>query len=1271
VQVPGKLGLNFLGRNDMFTTFFTSQRRLSAHVLTLLLSSVCLCTDVAAQTPSVISSSAAALPHPSGWGQIWNSAIDSEGDFVVLDWVNYGIYEFPANGGPATTVAAPGQLISGSTGNFWDLGIGIDKNDRIFTGANFLGQEGLFSAPYDPATGTWDISTYTETAEDAVNQSYFQSAAITAFPNATTLVIGDEDGTTGIFTVTYDPVTLKFATPQYVITGMQKRARSIAVDAAGNIYFYEDGGAQGVLRIPAGTTGLTSESALIRVDPNLNNIQGVTVDATGNVYVADQSAGVFLVPNESGTPNPAHAVLLTPAQAQGTPSLDQARGILYVPTAGWNGFMDVVKIYLNRVELGAAAVGATSATAGTVYYSFSATTTPHSFVIEEAGSTGDFTVTTGGTCVADTAYVASNSCTLNVNLTPHTAGDVSATLAMLDANGNVLATTILHGVGQGSSIVIAPGTESAIGSGLQTPSQVATDASGNIYVADSGLGKVLVYAKGSGSTTSPVSIGTGLTAPTGVATDGTGDVFIADSGKVVEVPYGQGGLNAAGQVLLKSGLGTNLKLSVDGTGDVFVADPDNQRVVKLSNIASFGIIGVKETDIAGFNQLSAIAADGSGDLFVANGQNLIETSPFGVQTTVLNTLAAANGLAVDASGAVYITSSNETVRIPNQGGTLNAANQTTLAMSAAQPTSVAVDSMGNVYVTDAKTEDVDYINANGFLNLGTLASGTVTSTGSFTIFNDGNASLNIAGFSSTADFSAASSTCVGTPVAVGAECSAIVTFSPGPGDQGNLSGQLLVQSDTSNAPIGINVVGTGATLAASTSTITLTAPTVTNAPVVVKVVSTSGTGPVPTGNATVTVTGNGLNPVTLTQPLVNGTVTFNETTISAGSYTFTVSYGGDRVYGTSTASTNATLGAGAVMLIQPPASSVPTYVLSSGTGSQPPFDGSQQAYYYNYPAVVKTANGAPLLGVPIFNGKVQTGTDYGNVTYQISGGGAACTGSSSVISVNADGTAPFPTNCLNINTSNNQIPNVTTSYTITPMYTGNTDSNYGAVMGTPFTVIAIRNPSVMISSNPGSLIVAAGSATTATLTLTSLLGYGVTGVSGTLNNYSLPVELGCDALPAHATCSFSYPNPDPSDANSVDVTPTAPGQVVMTINTNVPVGTTTAALRRSPTAFAAIFGLSCLGLAFGRKKTLRASLSRVICLPLFCGTVVCLSSCSTANITPNPVLTTPKGTYTITVTAKQTGSITVPNPTTGGAPLPVYGNGNQMSIPFTMMVTVQ
>ncbi len=1250
----------------MFTTSFTSLRRLSGHLLTLLLSSVSLC---AAQTPLVVSSSPVAVPHNETYGAPWQNAVSNRGDFVIFDFKTSGTYQFPGNGGPEITLAAPSVI----AGGFTDSGIAIDpRNNDIYLNNNFNG--GLLKFPYDAATGAWDLPSVVVASGLSGNLggscgNYFQSAGLAINDNGIMAVATENGCGVEIFTVPID-ASGTFGAATAIVSNMKQRAKTLAIDDAGNISFNEDsGGITGAAFIPTGTTGLTSDAGLARIDPGLGNLQGVATDRAGNVYVADGSAGVYLVPFVLGVPNPAQAILLTTAPAQGNASIDQAHGILFLPTSNWNGFKDVVKIYLNRVELGAAAVGSTSATPATVYYSFSGAVTPNSFAIEEAGSAGDFAVASGGTCSTGSPYAANSSCTVNVNFTPRTVGGVSATLAMLDASGNVLARTILHGVGQGSSVVITPATESAIGSGLKTPSQIATDASANVYIADSGLGKVLQYAKGSGTTATPVSIGTGLTAPTGVAVDGAGDVFIADSGNVLEVPYGPSGLNAAGQVTLKTGLGTNLKLAVDGAGDVFVADPDNQRVANLRSL----ITGTTEIDITGFNQLSAIATDGSGNLFIANGQNLIEVSPLGVQTTVLNSLVGANGLAIDPSGAVYVTSSGETLRIPNLSGTLSTTNQIALSTGVTQPTSVSVDSVGNVYVTDAKAEDVDFINANGFLNLGTLASRTSTSTGTATIIDDGNAPLNVTGFSSTPDFSATSNSCVGSPVAVGAECSATVTFSPGPGDQGNLSGQLLVQSDASNTPIGISVIGVGATLSASTSTITVTSPTVTNASAVVKVTSTSGTGPTPTGNVTVTVTGNGLpKPITITQPLSNGTVTVNETALSVGPYTFAVNYGGDNQYGTSTASTKATVTAGALLLIQPPTSSVPTYVLSSATGSQEPYDGSQQTYYYNYPLVVKTANGAPLLGVPVFNGAVQTGMDYGHVTYQVSGGSPACTGTGSVININADGTTPLPTNCLNINTSNNQIPNIATSYTITPVYSGNTDPNYGPVTGTPFTVIAIRNPSVMISSNSGSVNVAVGSSTTATLTLTSLLGYGVTGVNGNLNNYSLPVELECDALPAHASCSFSYPNPDPSDANSVAVTPTAPGKVVMTINTNVPVGTTTASLRgQSPIAFAAMFGLGLLGLAFGKKKALRVSLMRVICLLIFSGTVAGLCSCSTANISTPPVLTTPKGTYTITVTAKQTGSKTVPNPVIGGAPISVFGNGNQMSMPFSMSVTIQ
>ena len=92
-----------------------------------------------------------------------------------------------------------------------------------------------------------------------------------------------------------------------------------------------------------------------------------------------------------------------------------------------------------------------------------------------------------------------------------------------------------------------------------------------------------MYAKGSSTAT---KVGTGLTSPTGVAVDGAGDVFIADggSGTVVEVPNGPNGLMAGAQVTLKSGLGTNLKLAADSNNDLYISDPSNGRVVKLSNV---------------------------------------------------------------------------------------------------------------------------------------------------------------------------------------------------------------------------------------------------------------------------------------------------------------------------------------------------------------------------------------------------------------------------------------------------------------------------------------------------------------------------------------------------------------------------------------------------------------------------------------------------------------------------------------------------------------
>jgi hypothetical protein len=1315
----------------MFTKSFTSPRRLSAYVLTLLLVCVSLSHRAEAQatTPLVTGSFAPSLMPPSGLGTVYQTALDSYGDLVFVDYANGGVYEYPVNGGAVITLAPAGSL-----GGYDNPGLVIGANNDLYLGANY--NNCLLRFPYDTTTKTWDglatVTVANTTADICPNSGsgtspyifaqygltvsgatpayagYYQPWALALDPN-NNLIINAQNSGNFIFSlgVTGTGSASAHGTGAMILGAMGARAQSITEDKFGNIYFVEETDQKaplpGVLMIPAGSAELTTDVGLTRVDPNLPAVTGVTTDASGNLYISDSTDGVFMVPNPAGTPQTAAAVLLTPLPAYGQVSVDLTRGIVYVPTQA-SGVEAIAKVTFNAAELGSTPAGTAAATSQSVLFGFNGAATPTSFVIQEAGTPRpDFTIATGGTCTALTAYAAQSGCSVNVTLSPHAVGNVSATLLAVGGTTGVLGSLTLEGTGTGSAVQVLPGSQSLIGAGLKTPSQLAVDASGNTYVADSGLGAVEYYPKGSGAVVATNTVGTGLTAPTGVAVDGGGDVYIADSGNVIEVPTGAGVLKANGQqVTVKSGLGKNLKLATDGFGDLYISDPDNHRVVKLASVGeTLGLLGQTETDLGGFNAPSAIAVDASGNLYVADGSNLFEVTPAGTQTTLLTTLSNATGLAVDPSGAVYVAMPGGTLRIPAQTPPWSAANATTIASSVSAPTSVAIDSVENVYVTDATAEDVDFVGASASTNFGTLTSTTGMQTGNYTILDAGNATLNITGFSSTPDYSATANTCTG-PIAVGASCTATVTFNPGPGDQGPLAGQVLVQSDAANAPVGVNVTGVGAALAASTTVVTVSNATVDGAPAAVSVSSTAKGGAAPTGLVTLTITGANLKaPVIVTGTLANGAVTLTPPQLPAGAYTYSVAYQGDRVYGSSTATAQVTVAVGVVMVVQPTAAAVQAadsaypLVLATGQGASEPYDGSVVPYEYTYPVQVIATDKVALIGQPVYtttNGVTKlTATNYGSVTYA----GASVPGCAPV-PVAADGTAPFSTSCFSINTSNNAIPDLETAYTITPMYSpvgtgaslGYTNPNYAPATGTAISFTALRNPVVQISSNPSSLTVAAGSTTTATLTLTSVLGYGFGGYGALLNNYSLPVQLACDGLPAYATCTFSYPTPDPSDPNSVDVGPVAgtvisgttactkaqgcfgPGTVIMTINTNIPTGI--ASLRRGSgqTVFAAMFGLGLLGFAFGdRKKRLRGRLPVLFSLLLCCALMAGVSGCSTTQLgTTASGNVSPGGKYTVLVTAKQVGSQVINN---SGVTSTVYGNSNQVSLPFTMTVTVQ
>jgi hypothetical protein len=1290
--------MGILGRKIMATMSFTVLRRYAGIVFTLLLSSACLSVGAAGQqgsSPLVTSSVVKALSNPPTYGTVWSTAVTSNGDFVLYDFENGAVYQYPAGSAtPITVFPTPfGGLYANS-------GLAVDPWNNLWLDNNFT-NDGIQRVPWNPATNMWN-TTAISIFKTPLNGGDIQTAAFAINPSGM-FAMATENGvpTTGVFEMNVDS-SGNLTNLQTIIEKVSNVIETLSIDNAGNIYLVEqvngNGGLPGVFMVPVGTTGLANETTApaVRVDPLaagssptsptylLSNITGTAVDAAGNLYIGDSVAGVLMVPNESGTLNPADWVMISPIPAAGQIGIDQTRETLYIPTTQvvLNGsVVDVVAVGLGNGELGSSPVGTQSTTPTTVFYSFTGAVTPARFVIEEDGvATPDFTVVSGGTCAAKTTYPiaatasasAVNSCTLNVALNPQHVGSVSAQLLMQTAqtatvNGastttyTTVATTALNGAGLAGAIEATPVLESAIGGSLKTPSQITTDTMGNVYVADAGYPSVMEYPAGSGTAATPVTIGTGLTAPTGVAVDGNGDVFIADSSNVYEVPFGPTALNAAGQLTLVSGLGANLRLAADGLGHLYVADPANARVVDLSNLnGSLGSFGQSEVFLTtGFTAPSDVAVDSSNNLYVIDGANLFEISN-GVQTTLLSTLDNATGVAVDPSGALYVSSKGGTVRVPDVGGTLIPANQTPIATSVTNPTAVAIDNIENVYLTDATAENIHVVSASGSLSFPNVPPAASLDA---TITNDGNAPLTVTGYTSSnpADYTASDVSCIGSPVASGNACQVDVTLNPGAGQQGTLTGQIGIQSTAANAPVVVNATGMGSSLAASVSSISVgSSAQVVNTQVTVTVKSQSGTG-VPTGDVTVSFPTTTGTMGTVTGTLANGTATLTLSPVAAGSDTFSVAYGGDRTYGTSTATTTGAVVQSASNLTLPTPLPYLPYVLEADGAT--PFDGSADYWEYNFTVSVTAAAGIPT----------------GTVTF-MDGSSVACPANAgAAVPTLVAGQATFATNCLPMPANVTYTP-ILSVHTITPVYSG--DANYLGFTGQPITFDVVRSPAVLITSSPASLTLPSGSSSvSANLTLTSILGYGFAGASQEDNNYTLPVTLACDNLPPNSTCSFTYPNPDPNIPTAVDIPCTGttaaadnclPGSVTVTINTNMPpAGTTNTSKNVQPRSFtfAALFGFGIVGLFFRRKAWRKAYPLLTICFTILGGALMasCLSACSTSSLSAPVVLTTPSGTYAVTITAQQVGTQVI---TQAGVPITIYGSQNQVSVPFTINVTV-
>jgi sugar lactone lactonase YvrE len=482
---------------------------------------------------------------------------------------------------------------------------------------------------------------------------------------------------------------------------------AVAVDAAGNLFIADTNNnrirkvtaATGIITTIAGNgnTGYNGDGPAIGA--SLYSPDGVAVDASGNVYISDQyNYRVRKV-------NPATGIISTVA-GTGTAGFSGEAGPaisakIYLPVGlavDASGNLYFADYYNDRIRKVTVATGIITTVAG-------------------SASSGTFGGDGGDATAAQIARPTA------------VALDSSGSLYIADMSnqrvrkvGVPVATRVLSTpAGNGSTPYNGEGP--AIGAALNTPDGVATDSSGNIYIADLYHDRIR-----------KVTIATGVistVAGTGVA-GYSGENGPATSARIYN-PHG---------------------MAVDSAGNFYFGDYYNSRVRKvtaatglITTVAGSGTYGsLGDGGLATAAQLSyptAVAVDAAGNLYIADSNNH-RIRKVAVGTAVITTIAGTGaagvggdgglatlaqlndpqGVAVDAAGNVYIGDTNNhrirkitaaTGIISTYAGTGSQgyegeAGPATSALFR-YPTGLAVDGAGNLYIADYYNHRIRRISA--------------------------------------------------------------------------------------------------------------------------------------------------------------------------------------------------------------------------------------------------------------------------------------------------------------------------------------------------------------------------------------------------------------------------------------------------------------------------------------------------------------------------------------------------------------------------------
>lgn len=475
--------------------------------------------------------------------------------------------------------------------------------------------------------------------------------------------------------------------------------KGMAVDAAGNLYFAEQGNnrvrrisVEGTISTVAGSGGSGFGNGGYSGDggpatsAKLWSPMGVALDAAGNLYIADFSNSVIRKVDVRGVITTVAGKGMVAFSGNSTPAANASfGGTTDVAVDSSANFYIADRSGGRIVKVDSRNTATTLAGNGSFKFG------------GEGGRSTSANLNVPNGVVADGAgnvYLA-DSFNHRIRFV-NAAGQISTVAGAADSTG----------LGDGG-----PATSARV----KIPFAAALDGAGNMYIADpednrvrkvDSRGTITTLAGqgtfGFGGDGGPASAAL-LDFPTGVAVDSNGNVYIADRENhrirrvtpagIITTVAGSGRIGFAGDGGFAIDASFNLPhgVAVDAAGNIYIADLFNHRIRKvdtsgiISTVAGNGIAGFAGdgglATSALLNSPQGVAVDRVRNLYIADTQNhrVRRVNPSGIITTVAGNgsasflgdggpatdaaLSSPAGLATDATGNLFIADSgNDRIR---------------------------------------------------------------------------------------------------------------------------------------------------------------------------------------------------------------------------------------------------------------------------------------------------------------------------------------------------------------------------------------------------------------------------------------------------------------------------------------------------------------------------------------------------------------------------------------------------------------------------------